>query len=179
MTSDERRIVEAYLLASTLQEENGKCPKCYADVGRGFTHFDGCEAGRAYTALVKLLEVPGSEEDRQGLIYLATPYGHPDPEVRKERFLAACRLTSELMRQGHHVYSPIAHNHSIALFGLPTGWDFWGKYDSEFLRFCAKVWVVKMAGWEESAGVQAEIELARGLGKPMKFIEPLSSEAER
>ncbi len=111
------------------------------------------------------------------MIYLATPYGHPDPKVREKRYLAACLMVSELMKQGHHVYSPIVHNHSIIILGgLPTGWDFWGKYDEEFLRFCSEVWVVKMEGWEDSTGVGAEIALAHSLGKPVKFIDPLRGE---
>jgi hypothetical protein len=32
------------------------------------------------------------------MIYLASPYSHPDPLVRKARFDAACRATADLIR---------------------------------------------------------------------------------
>lgn len=108
------------------------------------------------------------------MIYLATPYGHPDPKVREKRYLAACFMVAELLKQGPHVYSPIVHNHSLVTLGkLPTGWDFWAKYDGEFLRLCSDLWVVKFEGWEASIGIGAEIKLAHELGKPVKFIDPL------
>jgi len=52
------------------------------------------------------------------LIYLASPYSHPDPSVRQERYEAACKATAAMMRQGYHVYSPIAATHPPANYGL-------------------------------------------------------------
>jgi hypothetical protein len=43
------------------------------------------------------------------MIYLASPYSHPDRAVREERFRGACRATAALLRSGHAVFSPIAH----------------------------------------------------------------------
>ena len=45
------------------------------------------------------------------MIYLASPYSHPDPSVREQRFQNACRIAAELMRSGRIVYSPVAHSH--------------------------------------------------------------------
>ena len=59
------------------------------------------------------------------MIYLASPYSHPDATVREARFQAACRATASLIRAGHEVFSPIAHSHPLAAFGLPTDWSFW------------------------------------------------------
>lgn len=44
-------------------------------------------------------------------VYLATPYSHPDPKVREARFQAVNAVAAQLMRDGHHVYSPISHAH--------------------------------------------------------------------
>jgi hypothetical protein len=41
------------------------------------------------------------------VIYLVSPYSHPDPLVREERFQAACEATADLIRSGAIVYSPI------------------------------------------------------------------------
>lgn len=47
------------------------------------------------------------------MIYLASPYSHPDPAVEELRFEAACEAACKLMQQGHHVFSPIAHTHPV------------------------------------------------------------------
>lgn len=42
------------------------------------------------------------------MIYLASPYSHPAPAVRQERYEAACAATATLTREGHPVFSPIS-----------------------------------------------------------------------
>lgn len=106
------------------------------------------------------------------MIYLASPYTHPDPAVRETRFQAACRQAAEMFRCGIPVFSPIAYSHAIAAHDLPLEWDFWARFDRAFLEVCAEVWVLTLDGWRESRGVQAEIELAHELGKPVVLVEP-------
>ena len=106
------------------------------------------------------------------MIYLATPYSHPDPSMREARFQAACRATAELMRAGKTVYSPVVHSHPLTKYGLPSDWGFWERHDRRFLEVCDEVAVLMLDGWRESAGVQAEIKIARELGKPVTFREP-------
>jgi hypothetical protein len=55
------------------------------------------------------------------MIYLASPYSHPDPAVREARFREACRAAAKLMRLGQPAFSPIVHGHPIAVYGLPNG----------------------------------------------------------
>lgn len=107
------------------------------------------------------------------LIYLASPYSHGDPIVREMRFLSACAAAADLMRQGKHVYSPIAHTHPIARFGLPLDWDFWSEYDRKFLAVCESMIVLMLDGWEQSKGVSAEMQIARDLNIPITFMEPI------
>ncbi|MBI2191984.1 MAG: DUF1937 family protein [Planctomycetes bacterium] len=106
------------------------------------------------------------------MIYLASPYSHPDPSVREARFQAACSQAAEMLRCGIPVFSPIAHTHPIAAYGLPLEWASWEKYDRVFLEMCSEVWILMLDGWRESKGVQAEMELARELGKPVVLVEP-------
>lgn len=106
------------------------------------------------------------------MIYLASPYTHPDPAVREVRFRAACRQAAEMFRCGIPVFSPIAYSHAIAAHDLPLEWDFWARFDEAFLEVCSEVWVLTLDGWRESRGVQAEIELAHELGKPVVLVEP-------
>ena len=106
------------------------------------------------------------------MIYLISTYTHPDPSVREARFEAACRATAALIRQGKTVLSPIVHSHPLCRFGLPGDWGFWQGVDLQYLAVCSEVVVLKLDGWQQSQGVQAEIAMARALGKPVSFIEP-------
>ena len=106
------------------------------------------------------------------MIYLASPYTHPDPAVREARFQAACRQAAEMLRCGVRVFSPIAHTHPIAAHGLPPEWDFWAEYDRAFLEMCDEVWVLMLDGWRESRGVRAEVEIAVSMGKSVVYVEP-------
>jgi hypothetical protein len=106
------------------------------------------------------------------MIYLASPYSHPDPAVRQQRFDVACRATAALVRAGQVVFAPVVHNHPLVAHGLPTGWDFWERIDRHFLARCDEVVVLKIDGWRESAGVQAEIRIAGELGKPVRYVAP-------
>lgn len=105
------------------------------------------------------------------LIYLATPYSSPDPEIQEERFLAVNRVAAKLMSQGLHIYSPISHTHPIANAGdLPRGWDYWEQYDRAVLAACVGMMVFCQDGWRQSKGVSAEIEIAHEMGLPVQYI---------
>ncbi len=108
------------------------------------------------------------------LIYLASPFTHRDPAVMEARFNAVCRESARLMREGHFVYSPIAHTYPISQAGeLPKDWAFWSEFDCAFLARFDELWVLKFDGWRESTGVQAEISLAHDYGLPVVFLEPV------
>ena len=107
------------------------------------------------------------------MIYLASPYSHDNSAVRELRFKLACRAAAQLMQSGFHVFSPIAHAHPIAEFGLPKGWGFRKKYDREFVDWCNECAVLCIDGWQESTGVQAEIDLFSQQGKPVVYIGPV------
>lgn len=112
------------------------------------------------------------------VIYLASPYSHPDFAVREARFRAACRAAAELMRAGHVVLCPVAHSHPLTAFGLPTDWSYWERCDREFLRRCDEVAVLMLDGWQASVGVQAEIRYAQELGKPVRYVTPCGENSE-
>jgi nucleoside 2-deoxyribosyltransferase len=111
------------------------------------------------------------------MIYLASPYTHSDGDVRRQRFDSACRAAATLISQGKTVFSPIAHSHAICAYGLPLDWRFWERHDRRYLEVCDEVVVLMLDGWRESVGVQAEIGIARELGKPVSFVA-MNSQAE-
>ena len=109
------------------------------------------------------------------LIYLASPYSHPEPEVREFRFKEACRVAGNMMRRGKKVFSPIAHSHSIEQCfeaGGMEGHRFWLDQDFAVLRHCHELHVLRLDGWEASKGIAAEVEFAAHIGIPVFYVDP-------
>jgi len=124
--------------------------------------------------LSMVIKNKSSQVKKKQLIYLAGPYSHPDEAVRLSRFHALNKMAGKMMSLGAFVYSPISHTHPIAMDGsLPLGWDFWGQYDRVILECCSKLVVYKLIGWEDSKGVAAEIKIAKELGLPIEYVNPL------
>lgn len=107
------------------------------------------------------------------LTYLAAPYSHPDPKVRRIRFNIINRVAAELMAKGELVFSPISHTHPIALAGdLPLGWDYWETYARAILQCCREMKILRLTGWEQSIGIQNERRIAFEMQIPIEFIDP-------
>lgn len=107
------------------------------------------------------------------MIYLASPYSHPDPLIMKTRFLLAEQETAHYMKQGLVIFSPIVHCHEIACkYTLPTDFAFWQNYCIAMLRRADTLWVLRIEGWKESKGVTHEIEVATAALIPIKYPLP-------
>lgn len=105
--------------------------------------------------------------------YLASPYSHPDPFIREERYLRAMKVLSDLLEKGEFVYSPIVHCHEFAKIvyrdRVPR-FDFWRAYDLHMLSKCDELLVLRIDGWASSVGVTAEIEEAMKLEIPIRWL---------
>lgn len=107
------------------------------------------------------------------IIYLASPYSHPDPAVMQRRFEEICVVAARHMLLGIHIFCPIAHTHPIALAGsLPREFEFWEQYDRKILAVCGELWVCTMEGWRESKGIASEVKIAEELGLPVIYFKP-------
>jgi len=107
------------------------------------------------------------------LVYLATPYSHPDAEVRQARFVKVSVAAAYFVRKGEFIFSPITHFHPMAKYAeLPGEWEFWKTIDETYLQHCKALYVLGADGWQESKGVTAEIEIARNLGIPISVVDP-------
>lgn len=109
---------------------------------------------------------------QERLVYVCTPYtkyalGHAAAAYD------AARVTADLMRRGIVAVSPIAHSHAVAHVGGLDKVDgsFWERMDAPLVEAATACVVVKMPGWQESAGVQHEIEAFRAAGKPVVFMD--------
>jgi nucleoside 2-deoxyribosyltransferase len=114
-------------------------------------------------------------------VYLACPYSHEDEKVMVERFNMANKAAALLMKKGCYVvFSPISHSHPISLhIDNCKDHDFWLKQDYEFMKWCDKLIILEIEGWEESKGVNREIEWAMDLGKNIsRFRLPEKTEVQ-
>jgi nucleoside 2-deoxyribosyltransferase len=96
------------------------------------------------------------------LVYIASPYSHPDPKVKEQRYEQACKAAAWYMDLGFQVFCPIAHSHPIETIGMGSirNEAFWLHQDFAILRHCDRLVVLTIDGWRESQGVAREIEFA-------------------
>ena len=105
-------------------------------------------------------------------IYLAAPYSHPDLQIREIRVQQVSRAAAQLMRDGHCVFSPLSHSHPIANhIGNHLEHDFWLNQCLPFIPWCDELWVMQLDGWEDSRGIEMEIEAASKAGKDIVMWE--------
>jgi hypothetical protein len=105
-------------------------------------------------------------------IYVASPYSHADAAVREERYLSVVRFIAK-SAEDYVLYSPIAHWHLASkLGGLPGDSHFWLKQNLVMLRMARGLWVLCLDGWEESVGVNHEIEVAQTLSMEIRYYIP-------
>ena len=105
------------------------------------------------------------------MIYLASPYSHPSPTVRQQRYEQAVEHAVMLVnKRNEAVFSPIAHSHPMALHGLSGAWEMWAEMDLAVIAICEELVVLQLRGWEHSRGIAAEIAEARRLGIPVTYL---------
>ena len=108
----------------------------------------------------------------QEVIYLASPYSHPEDSVRIENYRKISKVAAKMTAEGKVVLSPITYGHTLVDFHeMPTSWDFWITFCFNFLIKCDRMIVCKMEGWDKSKGVLEEISIAKDHGIPVEFIE--------
>jgi len=103
------------------------------------------------------------------LIYLSSPYSGDEDD----RYMLACEAAGKLMLAGYTVFSPIAHNHTIARVScVPMDYAYWKRYSHIMLSHCALMAVLTLPNWEDSVGVSGEIDDARSVGLPIAYLDP-------
>ena len=115
------------------------------------------------------------------IYYLASPYTYTlevgEPPAKKgmtqiRRFNKVNEVAANLTKAGFIIFSPISHSHQMAqVADLPVEWEFWERIDKAFINVCGGLFVLKLDGWKESVGVQAEIKIANEIGIPVLYLE--------
>ena len=108
-------------------------------------------------------------------VYLASPYSHPEPEVRAARYNAVSKMAANIIVEsgGQTMpFAPITHSHPLYVLRPETGADFksWQAFDEWMIRNCDEIWVLTLDGWKQSVGVQAEIAYAKKIWKPVRYV---------
>lgn len=104
------------------------------------------------------------------LYYLASPYSHKNPSIRKQRAEDVTSAAVSLLRQGVFTFAPIAYNEPWEKHNLPGDWTFWCDFDKAFIARCdGGIIVLMLDGWENSVGVSAEVEYAKSLNLPIYY----------
>ncbi len=107
------------------------------------------------------------------LIYLGSPYSHKEEDVRRQRVIDAAEVLAHYATVGKNLclYSPIVHWSTVAFaHDLPHDLDFWMQQDFHMIRLSTALWVLTSEGWEESFGLNQEIEFAESIGRETFYV---------
>lgn len=112
------------------------------------------------------------------MIFVASPYSHPDASVRYRRFHDVATFTGKKILEGFPVISPIAMSHPVFERVPETGalFEDWVETNHALIDACGQVWVLMLDGWMDSRGVADEIEYCRQKGYPLTFFEKEEAE---
>jgi hypothetical protein len=109
------------------------------------------------------------------LIYLSAPFTTgPDPVEKRQADID--KATGFLMKHSDvYVFSPITYERPIKeVIGVDSDknveWDFWRPRDQEMVSRCDELWVLTLVNWEASRGVTFEVNEARRLEKPIRYV---------
>ena len=114
------------------------------------------------------------EEGGKGILYLAGPYSHSDPDIREGRYARITAVAAQLISKGRIVFSPLTMTHPIdrllAGHSETLGSEYWVNFDESFMEFCSEIAVVMIDGWDKSSGVAREVKFFRDRGRPVHYI---------
>jgi hypothetical protein len=92
----------------------------------------------------------------------------------EQRFRQTREFVNYYLRLGVPLMSPIVYCHQFATeFAAPTDALSWAPLNEELLGRSSEMWILRLAGWKSSLGIQMESQMAKRLGIPQKFKEPL------
>lgn len=108
------------------------------------------------------------------MIYLASPYSHPEERIRIRRYLLTREFVWHHLQLGVSLFSPIVYAHQFARdFSAPIDAASWQFFNDDVLELCNAMWILTLPEWDKSVGVNAEIAYAIRMGIPYSFVEPL------
>lgn len=103
------------------------------------------------------------------MIYIASPYSHLDPLIRRTRFLLAQDFVAHCMETMNVIpFSPIVYGHDLAVkYGTPTDAQYWLNFNTNMMRRSECMFMLKIDGWNTSKGMGLELKIAKLLQIPI------------
>ena len=107
-------------------------------------------------------------------LYLAAPYSCPfckNWESLRFEMINIAAMT--LISAGYVVFSPISHSHPISVVqpAERNTHELWLGQDVYFMDWADTLVVLKLPGWEDSYGVQKEIDWFQRSIKPVYYLD--------
>jgi hypothetical protein len=107
------------------------------------------------------------------MIYLASPYSHPDPRVMQHRYELARDYAAAQKSRGILIFSPIAYGHQFTMSGKIAGDHVtWLAFNMHMLKHSIEMHVLDIDGVADSKGVDIELRYSAHLGLPIKMVKP-------
>ena len=111
-----------------------------------------------------------------GLIYLASPYSNPSEAVRLTRYFQALAFTTQKLKEGYAIFSPIVYGEQMAKH-IGTDFESWATLNDRVLTACDAFWVLTLPGWRQSRGVRHEINLWKDF-QPFRAIRFFNADGQ-
>lgn len=119
-----------------------------------------------------------TDEPLKSFWYLATPYTKY-AGGREQATKDAAKAAAHMIARKTNVFCPITHSHPVSEHLDPAidNHDTWLALDRVFMERAVGILVVEMPGWQESFGVNHEIEFFVAAKKPVRFLRwPLQND---
>lgn len=113
--------------------------------------------------------------------YVASPYSHPDVEVRRQRYEISVKAAKTLTRLKYSAFVPIAYDGLWDLdpdYQVDHSWSFWEMIDLPLLDRCSALILLEIPGWEHSRGVAGELEHCEKVGIPVMCLSMADLESD-
>ena len=113
--------------------------------------------------------------------YVASPFSTEDSYIQAGWVFDVRRVVAGMIVLHSHDHiiplSPVAYTSDIQMIEGSQGKLIrpahgWYRFCLDMMSVCGCVKVVKLAGWEESRGIQKEIAFALGKGMPVDYLDP-------
>lgn len=102
------------------------------------------------------------------MIYLASPFTHPDSEMMHYRYTAAYRYCAQQMQLGNTIFSPIVYGYVFWVTGhAEANHHWWRDFNEHMLITAQEMHVLCLLHWEDSQGIAHEIDFAQRHGIPV------------
>lgn len=105
------------------------------------------------------------------LVYLAAPYNSHDLKIIQKRMETIYGVISRFIKDDVHIVTPLFMHEVVKRYDIAGDYLFWERYCLNILKRCDKMVVLCLDGWEDSLGVQGEIEFCSSHNIPYTLLE--------